>query len=113
MATFNEGTREIAEEIDARLRENPEFSRRLGEFGFIELEDTWGDETTILNTARVSTSNRRIRRVEDLNMGKLRSREFVNVERAPEGECCFPSPSVLSAFWEGDKQTWSLTSSPP
>ena len=66
MATFNEGTREIAEEIDARLRENPDFSRRLGEFGFIELEDTWGDETTILNTARVSTSNRRIRRVEDL-----------------------------------------------
>ena len=66
MANYNEGTREIAQEIEARLQENPEFSRRLGEFGFIELEDTWGDETTILNTARVSTSNRRIRKVEDL-----------------------------------------------
>jgi len=66
MATYNEGTREIAQEIEARLQENPKFSRRLGEFGFIELEETWGDETTILNTARVSTSNRRIRNVSDL-----------------------------------------------
>ncbi|MHB8370151.1 MAG: FAD-dependent thymidylate synthase [Leptospirales bacterium] len=66
MATYNEGTREIAQEIEARLQENPDFSRRLGEFGFIELEETWGDETTILNTARVSTSNRRLRNLSDL-----------------------------------------------
>lgn len=66
MTTINEGTREISEEIDARIAANPSFARRLGEFGFIELEDTWGDETTILNTARVSTSNRRLRSVDDL-----------------------------------------------
>ncbi len=66
MATYNEGTREIAEEIEARIAANPGFARRLGDFGFIELEDTWGDETTILNTARVSTSNRRLRSVNDL-----------------------------------------------
>ncbi len=67
MATYNEGTREIAREIEDRIAVNPDFARRLGDFGFIELEDTWGDETTILNTARVSTSNRRLRRVEDLS----------------------------------------------
>ncbi|MEC4682971.1 MAG: FAD-dependent thymidylate synthase [Nitrospirota bacterium] len=66
MATYNEGTREISEEIAARCAANPEFARRLGDFGFIELEDTWGDETTILNTARVSTSNRRLRSTADL-----------------------------------------------
>ncbi len=66
MTMQNEGTREIAEEIEARTKANPDFARKLGDFGFIELEDTWGDETTILNTARVSTSNRRLRSVEDL-----------------------------------------------
>ncbi len=67
MAQYNEGTREIAEEIEARLSANPDFTKKLGDFGFIELEDTWGDETTILNTARVSTSNRRLRSVSDLS----------------------------------------------
>lgn len=66
MLEANEGTREIAEEINARISLNPSRARRIGTFGFIELEDTWGDETTILNTARVSTSNRRLHRVEDL-----------------------------------------------
>jgi thymidylate synthase (FAD) len=66
MLEANEGTREIADEINTRLALNPGGARRIGNFGFIELEDTWGDETTILNTARVSTSNRRLNRVEDL-----------------------------------------------
>ncbi len=66
MLEANEGTREIAEEIRTRLEQNPSRARRIGTFGFIELEETWGDETTILNTARVSTSNRRLSRVSDL-----------------------------------------------
>ena len=60
MLEANEGTREIMEEIQTRIARNPDRARRIGTFGFIELEDTWGDETTILNTARVSTSNRRL-----------------------------------------------------
>lgn len=67
MLEANEGTREIAEEIRARLALNPSRARRIGTFGFIELEETWGDETTILNTARVSTSNRRLFHVSDLS----------------------------------------------
>ena len=31
-------------------------TRRIGNFGFIELEETWGDEATIINTARISTT---------------------------------------------------------
>ena len=60
MLEANEGTKEIAQEILYRMSQNPDRTRRIGTFGFIELEDTWGDEATILNTARVSTSNRRL-----------------------------------------------------
>ncbi len=66
MLDANEGTREIAEEIRTRLLQNPSRARQIGTFGFIELEETWGDETTILNTARVSTSNRRLSSVSQL-----------------------------------------------
>ena len=60
MARQNDSTREIAQEISTRCEHNPQGTFRIGTFGFIELEDTWGDETTILNTARVSTSNKRL-----------------------------------------------------
>ncbi|MBF0309421.1 MAG: FAD-dependent thymidylate synthase [Magnetococcales bacterium] len=43
-----------------RCQVNPDFARQIGNFGFLELEDSWGDEATIINTARVSTSSQRL-----------------------------------------------------
>jgi thymidylate synthase (FAD) len=61
----NKVTDEISHEIDVRIAENPTSTRRIGNFGFIELEDTWGDESTILNTARISTTNNRVKSPAD------------------------------------------------
>lgn len=57
---INEGTRKLEKEIELRCRLNPELTRRIANFGFIELEDTWGDEATIINTARISSTNKRL-----------------------------------------------------
>lgn len=53
-------TREMRDEMETRCRINPEYTARIGSFGFLELEDAWGDEATIINTARISTSNQRV-----------------------------------------------------
>ncbi|MBF0610638.1 MAG: FAD-dependent thymidylate synthase [Magnetococcales bacterium] len=58
-------TREMEEEMNTRLRENPDFARRIGNFGFLELEESWGDEATIINTARISTTNQRINSMQE------------------------------------------------
>lgn len=62
---------ELVQEIENRLKLNPEFSRRidsdLGGMGFIELEDSWGWEGTILNTARISASNKRLKAGDKLS----------------------------------------------
>ncbi len=58
---INVGTSELEEEIALRCRLNPRLTRRIGNFGFIELEDTWGDEATIINTARISSTNKRLK----------------------------------------------------
>ena len=60
-----EATRELREEIETRCRVNPDYARRIGTFGFIELEDSWGDEASIINTARISTTNRRVSGLAD------------------------------------------------
>lgn len=61
----SKSSEELLSEIETRLKLNPEFARRidsdLGGMGFIELEDSWGWEGTILNTARISASNKRVR----------------------------------------------------
>jgi len=67
MPVHNQATAEIAAEMDQRLRLHPEACRRIGNFGFIELEDSWGDEATILNTARISTTNNRLHSVADFS----------------------------------------------
>ncbi|MBF0624415.1 MAG: FAD-dependent thymidylate synthase [Magnetococcales bacterium] len=61
----NKATVELREEMDTRCRLNPDYASRIGNFGFIELEETWGDEATILNTARISTTNRRLAGLAD------------------------------------------------
>lgn len=58
-------TTELREEMATRCRVNPDYARRLGNFGFIELEETWGDEATIVNTARISTTNQRVNSLAD------------------------------------------------
>jgi thymidylate synthase (FAD) len=58
-------TKQIQEEIETRCSLNPDFAQRIGNFGFIELEDSWGDEATIINTARISTTNHRLENLED------------------------------------------------
>lgn len=58
-------TGEFEAEMETRCRINPDFARRIGNFGFIELEETWGDEATIINTARISTTNHRVKSVAD------------------------------------------------
>lgn len=68
----NASTVELQEEMAARIAANPEGCQRIGNFGFIELEDTWGDEATILNTARISTSNNRLHSVEDFTAKDFR-----------------------------------------
>ncbi|MBF0125546.1 MAG: FAD-dependent thymidylate synthase [Magnetococcales bacterium] len=64
--TITEATQELQNEIALRCRLSPQTTMQIGPFGFIELEESWGDETTILNTARISTSNRRINSVTDM-----------------------------------------------
>jgi thymidylate synthase (FAD) len=56
---------ELYTEMEARCQANPDFTRRIGSSGFLELEASWGDEATILNTARISTSNTRLASVAD------------------------------------------------
>ncbi len=60
MASLNKSSAELEEEIAKRLALHPESCRRIGNFGFIELEDSWGDEATIINTARISSTNNRL-----------------------------------------------------
>jgi len=48
-------------DIDFRLREYPERTRRIAHHGFLELESSWGDEATIINTARISTTDNRVK----------------------------------------------------
>ncbi len=61
----SKSSEELLAEIEARLKINPDFSKRiesdLGGMGFVELEDCWGWEGTILNTARISASNKRVK----------------------------------------------------
>ncbi|MBF0181795.1 MAG: FAD-dependent thymidylate synthase [Magnetococcales bacterium] len=59
-----DATCELMEEIATRCRLNPRFARRIGDHGFLELEESWGDEATIINTARISTTNQRVAGVE-------------------------------------------------
>ncbi|MDB5036797.1 MAG: thymidylate synthase [Bacteriovoracaceae bacterium] len=67
----SKSSNELISEIETRLKLNPDFSRRiesdLGGMGFIELEDSWGWEGTILNTARISASNKRIHKGDKLS----------------------------------------------
>ncbi|MEW5792320.1 MAG: FAD-dependent thymidylate synthase [Pseudomonadota bacterium] len=63
--TLNKPTQELADEVALRCELNPVGTRRIGNFGFIELEDTWGDEATIVNTARISSTNKRLRSLAD------------------------------------------------
>lgn len=60
-AFTSQATLELQEEMATRLQDNPGYARRIGNFGFLELEESWGDEATIVNTARISTTNHRIR----------------------------------------------------
>ncbi|MBF0157919.1 MAG: FAD-dependent thymidylate synthase [Magnetococcales bacterium] len=64
--TTTAATQELQDEIALRCQLSPQTTAQIGPFGFVELEESWGDETTILNTARISTSNRRIQRVADM-----------------------------------------------
>jgi thymidylate synthase (FAD) len=48
------------DDIEFRLKEYPLTTRRIAQHGFLELEDSWGDEATIINTARISTTDRRV-----------------------------------------------------
>ncbi len=61
----SKSSNELLSEIEVRLQANPEFSRRIasdeGGMGFVELEDSWGWEGTICNTARISASNKRVK----------------------------------------------------
>lgn len=61
----SKSSEELIQEIDVRMKANPEFAKRiesdLGGLGFVELEDSWGWEGTILNTARISASNKRVK----------------------------------------------------
>ncbi len=67
MNEINKSTAELQEEMERRMAINPEGTRRIGNFGFIELEESWGDEATIINTARISTTNQRLQSGHDFN----------------------------------------------
>lgn len=64
-AAQSSATRELQEEMTTRCQLNPDFAQRIGNFGFLELEDSWGDEATIINTARISTTNRRLQNLDE------------------------------------------------
>ncbi|MBF0188828.1 MAG: FAD-dependent thymidylate synthase, partial [Magnetococcales bacterium] len=57
-------TDELRDEIALRCRLNPDYTAQIGSFGFLELEESWGDEATIVNTARISTTNKRVESVD-------------------------------------------------
>lgn len=65
MNEINKATLELQEEMAQRIAINPQGTRRIGNFGFIELEESWGDEATIINTARISTTNQRLQSGRD------------------------------------------------
>lgn len=67
MEALNQGTAELAEEMAVREAENPGRTARIGNFGFLELESSWGDEATIVNTARISATNRRLDSLDDFS----------------------------------------------
>jgi thymidylate synthase, flavin-dependent len=67
MNDINKATAELQAEMEQRMALNPEGTRRIGNFGFIELEESWGDEATIINTARISTTNQRLKNGHDFN----------------------------------------------
>ncbi len=67
MQKVNHATADMIAEIANRIKLNPEGTRRIGTHGFIELEDTWGDEATIINTARISSTNHRLAGREDFS----------------------------------------------
>jgi len=67
MNDINKATAELQAEMEQRMAINPEGTRRIGNFGFIELEESWGDEATIINTARISTTNQRLKSGHDFN----------------------------------------------
>lgn len=52
-------------DLAQRRAGHPDTTRAIGQYGYIELESTWGDEATILNTARISTGNSRLSSVAD------------------------------------------------
>lgn len=67
MNEINKATAELQAEMEQRMTLNPGGTRRIGNFGFIELEESWGDEATIINTARISTTNQRLKNGHDFN----------------------------------------------
>ncbi|OCX76168.1 thymidylate synthase [Acidithiobacillus thiooxidans] len=67
MNEINKATAELQAEMEQRMALNPGGTRRIGNFGFIELEECWGDEATIINTARISTTNQRLKNGHDFN----------------------------------------------
>lgn len=67
MNEINKATAELQAEMAQRMAINPEGTRRIGNFGFIELEESWGDEATIINTARISTTNQRLKSGQDFS----------------------------------------------
>lgn len=65
MFKLNKASEELAQEIELRCQMHPASTRRIGNFGFIELDDSWGDESTIVNTARISSTNKRLQSQAD------------------------------------------------
>ncbi len=55
MTTYSESAEQ--DDIEFRLKQYPLTTRRIAQYGFLELEDSWGDEATIINTARISTTD--------------------------------------------------------
>lgn len=58
--------KELTKEINLRISLNPNYAKRIHEFGFVELESSWGDEASIINNARVSVTDNRINSVDDI-----------------------------------------------
>lgn len=62
MTEQNDGTKELMADIEAILADKgPDLAKRIGNAGFIHLESWWGNEATILNAARLSVSNKRVK----------------------------------------------------
>ncbi len=58
--------KELTKEINLRINLNPNYAKRVHEYGFVELESSWGDEASIINNARVSVTDNRINSVSDI-----------------------------------------------